>query len=315
MNLIERYVNEVGRRLPKKERDEVKRELRSALLDAVDATDGEPGEEQVVEAIIRLGPPAAVAASYRPAGQYLIGPELYPDFRRVLGLVLTVLFALLVAAFVTSFLTAPVEGAGLGGRLLGFVWGLLEALPVVFSIVVLIFAGLQRLEVRPEGEARTWDPRKLPAVRDADLVGRGETAFKIVIAGTFLALLHIFRDALGVVVNPGGKLLLNDLVVRYLPWVSAALLLGMALHSYLFWRGRWEAPTRIANLAIDLFGLAVLYRIVVAVSAEKAALEAAPLPPPVPTMIVQLAWTIFAVVALVVAWETGKVVARAVRGS
>ena len=134
-------------------------------------------------------------------------------------------------------------------------------------------------------------------------------------AGTFLALLHVFKDVIGIVVNPGGELLLNDILVRYLPWASAALLLGMALHAYLFWRGHWEWTSRIANVVIDVFGLVVLYRIVVAVTAEKASLEATPLPAPVPTMIVQLAWASIAVVAAIVAWDAGKVVLRSIRGA
>lgn len=310
MNLIERYVSDVGRRLPKGQRDEVRRELRSALLDAVETSEGEPTEQRVVEALLRLGPPEAVAASYLPAEQYLIGPELYPHFKRTLGIVLTVLLALLVAAFAINLLSGQVASGELGGRLLGLVGALFDVLWVAFALVVLIFAGLQRLEVKPDRDAWKWDPRKLPAVRDVDLVGRGEMAFSIVAAGTFLALLYVFRDIIGIAVNPGGKLLFNDILVRYLPWVSAALLLGMALNGYLFWRGRWEWPTRIANFVIDVFGLVVLYRIVVAVTAEKASLAATSLPAPVQTMIIQVAWVSFAVAAAIIAWETGKVLLR-----
>lgn len=315
MELIDRYVNDVGRRLPRKQRDDVKRELRSALLDAVETSGGKPSEEQVVQTLVGFGPPEAVAASYRPADQYLIGPELYPDFKRVLGIVMSVLLGLLVAAFALSLLSGPGDGAELGGRLLGFVASYLDALLVVFAVVVGIFAGLQRLEVQPHRATRRWDPRKLPAVKDVDLVGRGEMAFSIVAAGTFLALLHAFKGAIGIVVNPGGELLLNDVLVRFLPWASAALVLGMALHAYLFWRGRWGWQTRIANLVIDLFALGVLYRVATAVAAQRAALEAVPLPPPVPAMVVQIAWSIFVVVALIVAWDTGKLVVRSVRGS
>jgi DNA-binding PadR family transcriptional regulator len=314
MELIERYVNDVGRRLPKKQRDEVRRELRSALLDAVDSSEGAPTEETVVAALTRLGPPEAVAASYRPADSYLIGPELYPDFKRVLGIVTTVLLSLLVGVFAITLLSGGFESTELGNRLLGFIGSLFDVLWVNFAIVVLIFAGLQRLEVKPNRAQRKWDPRQLPAVRDVDVVGRGEMAFSIVAAGTFLALLHVFKGAIGIVVNAGGELLLNEVLIRYLPWASAVLVSSMALHAYLFWRGRWEWPTRIANFAIDVFGLAVLYRIVVAVAAEKASL-AATLPEPVPTMIVRIAWTGLAVLAVIVAWETGKVALRSIRGS
>ena len=318
MELIERYVNDVGRRLPKNQRQEVRRELRSALLDAIEQggrpATAEPTDEEVVAALVELGPPEVVAASYRPADQYLIGPELYPDFKRILGFEMTGLLALLVGAFGLSFLSRPAEDAELAGRFLGLIGGLFDAVWVAFAIIVLIFAGLQRIEVRPDRKTRPWDPRKLPAVRDADLAGRGEMAFSVVVAGLFLALLHVFKESIGLVVHPGGTLLLNDLLIRYLPWVSVALLLGMALHAYLFWRGRWEWTTRIANLAIDLFGLGVLHRIVTAVTAEKANLESI-LPAPLPTMLVQIAWVIFAVVVGFVAWEVGKMIMRLFRGA
>ncbi len=318
MELIERYVNDVGRRLPRRQRAEVRRELRSALLDAVEqeqpAESSAPTEDQVVAALRRLGPPEAVAASYRPADQYLIGPELFPYFKRVLGIVTTVLLGLLVAAFALSMVARPaVGGEPVGVRLLGLLGGLVNTLWVTFTVVVLLFAGLQRIDVRPQRKARVWDPRKLPAVRDADLAGRGEMAFSVVVAGLFLALLHVFRDAIGIVVRPGGELLLNDVLLRYLPWASAALLASMALHAYLFWRGRWEWPTRLIDLAIDLCGLAVLQRVAAAVTAQKPTLESS-LPAPVPTMLVQLAWSVFAVVAFFVAWSAGRMIVRAVRG-
>ena len=312
MELIERYLNDVGRRLPKRQREEVRQELRSALLDAVERPDGEPTEAEVVEALVRLGPPEAVAASYRPGDQYLIGPELYPHFKRVLGVVLSVLLTLLVGAFAVSFLARPADDGELGLRLLGFIGGLFDSVWVVFSVVVLIFGGLQRLDVRPDRRARPWDPRQLPAVRDADLAGRGEMAFSVVAAGIFLALLWVFKSSIGVVVEPGGELLLNEILVRYLPWASVALLAGMALHAYLFWRGRWDWPTRLANLAIDVFGLAVLYRVVAEVTAEKATIADA-LPAPLPAMLVQMAWTVFAVVLAFVAWDAGKMLLRRFR--
>lgn len=314
MDLVERYVNDVGRRLPRKQRAEVRRELRSSLLDAIDEAGGEPDEASIVEALTRLGSPEAVAASYRPADQYLIGPELYPDFKRVLGITMAILLSLLVAAFALSFLSRPAESPELGRLLLGWIGGLFDAVWVVFAIVVLIFAALQRLGVRPSRALRQWDPRQLPVVRDADIAGRGEMAFNVVVAGTALALLHVFKDDLGIVARPGGGPLLNEIVQRYLPWATLALLLSMALHAFLFWRGRWDWPTRFAHLAIDLFGLGVLHRVAAAVAMEKATLESL-LPPPVPTVVVQTAWWIFAVVAAFVAWDAGKMLMRAIRGS
>ena len=84
MDLIERYVQEVGRRLPRKQRDDVARELRSSLEDSLENRTGVPleqaDEEQVVELLLEFGPPQEVAASYQTGPSYLVGPALYPSF-------------------------------------------------------------------------------------------------------------------------------------------------------------------------------------------------------------------------------------------
>jgi len=89
MNLVDRYVNEVGRRLPRKQREDVKMELRSTLEDSLeDRVDGEPSEEDVEAVLIEFGSPEKVAASYQPSGQYLVGPDMFPFFKIVIGAVL-----------------------------------------------------------------------------------------------------------------------------------------------------------------------------------------------------------------------------------
>ncbi|GAF71800.1 unnamed protein product, partial [marine sediment metagenome] len=89
MSLIDRYVYEVGRHLPRKNRSDIQVELRSSLIDALEDRAGrEPTEAEIVELLKEFGPPKVVAASYYPEGQYLIGPPLYPLFRLLAGIVL-----------------------------------------------------------------------------------------------------------------------------------------------------------------------------------------------------------------------------------
>ena len=52
MNLIDRYVNEVGRHLPRKNRSDIQAELRSLLMDALEDRAGlEPTEPEIVECV------------------------------------------------------------------------------------------------------------------------------------------------------------------------------------------------------------------------------------------------------------------------
>ena len=75
MELIDRYVYDVGRYLPRKNRADIQAELRSLLMDTLESrVKGEPSEEDVVALLKEFGPPEKVAASYWPEGQYLIGP-------------------------------------------------------------------------------------------------------------------------------------------------------------------------------------------------------------------------------------------------
>lgn len=307
MDLIDRYVNEIGRMLPRRQRDEVREEIRSALLDALETrVDGEPNERDQVAVIKEFGRPRDVAASYRPSDQYLIGPELYPTFKTVLGAVVASLTTAFVVVFAISLFVRPVEGSEIGHRLLGIIDGAFGAILISSAIVVLIFTVLQRLEIRPGNGDEDWEPRDLPIVRDHDLVSRGGAMAGIVFPAIFLAVLYVFRDRIGFVMILGEEPLLNDVLLENLPWITASMLLGMALQSVLLWRGRWQWPTRIADFGIDLFSIWVLYSIATDVAANESVLVEAGLPAPLPTLIVNIAWSIVAVVGVMTVLEALK---------
>ena len=76
--LIERYVHQVGRYLPSKERAEIQAELRSQIQDQLeDRYEGAPTQTDVAAVLKELGDPRRMAASYG-GEQYLVGPDLYP---------------------------------------------------------------------------------------------------------------------------------------------------------------------------------------------------------------------------------------------
>ena len=67
MELIERYLQEIGRHLPANKRADILSELRSSLDDSLEArTNGQPSEEAIVQIIKEMGAPRKVAASYYP---------------------------------------------------------------------------------------------------------------------------------------------------------------------------------------------------------------------------------------------------------
>ncbi len=251
MELIERYVYQVGRRLPSKNRADIVSELRSSLEDQLDArADSEPSEAQVIELLNEMGSPESVAASYFPEGQYLVGPTLYPLFRMIVGIVLAaVIGAQLIA--VAAAVVFSQESINAVRTLLG----ILLSVPAVIGWLVIVFAVLQRFGVQPESEDEPFDPRQLPAISGAEPVSRGEQAFSIIFGVALLALLIVFY-------GPGAAA--SDIIVpipaisQYLPWISLVLVFGILIDIVILWHGEWRTSTRMAKLVDDLVGLLLL---------------------------------------------------------
>ena len=255
MDLIKRYVQAVGRQLPRKNQADILAELQSTLADTLEArVEGEATEEQVVALLKEFGSPEKVAASYWPEGQYLIGPRLYPLFRMVAGIALSVfvIVQLVLLGVRLAFNQGTLPGVEFFG---GIFSGALSAL----GVIVLVFAVLQRLGVRPESEVEDWDPRQLPVIEEENIINRSGIVAEITMSLILVAVLLFLPDKIGAVISPGSDVILNPVLIGYLPLIVLTILLGIGLDIILLWRGRWETGTRIAKIGTNLFGIYVLY--------------------------------------------------------
>jgi len=77
MNLIELYVNDVIRRLPENERDEVSAELTSSILDMLL---DEPDKLDVKDVLRQMGPPIDMARRYHEIPSSLMSPVAFKSF-------------------------------------------------------------------------------------------------------------------------------------------------------------------------------------------------------------------------------------------
>ena len=100
MNLIDKYIAEVGKHLPRKQRADIEAEIRSTLEDMLEERKqtSPENEAQVIELLKEYGEPRKVAESY-VSPRYLIGPRMYPRMVLVAKIVLTVLFMILLMSF------------------------------------------------------------------------------------------------------------------------------------------------------------------------------------------------------------------------
>lgn len=159
MTLIDRYVAAVRDHLPREGQQDIVDELADSLQSKMEdeaATRGRPLDEAEEVAILRaFGHPLTVAARYRgdertvTFGRRLIGPELFPTYKKVLAI--NVIVTLILAAI------AVVAGGAIG---LGLP-GIFVPLAIQFVIVTTIFVAIDRRWVQdPDG----WDPRTVHAM-------------------------------------------------------------------------------------------------------------------------------------------------------
>lgn len=255
---IDRYVAEVGRMLPARNRADVEKEINSLLHDAAEAQAGgaEPGEAQTLAVLRQFGPPREMAMRYG-ASQYLIGPLLYPTFvtvlRVVVGIVLAVsLFGVVLALAQSTQLPdiGDIVGGVLGGVIQAAAW------------VVLVFAVVERLNLRElERMSTTWDPRSLPAAGSAGRVSVVETIFTVIFNTAFIVVLSGLLDSQGRLSVQGSDwtsaAIFSTEFMRYVPWLIALLAADVALAVATLIRGRWTALLRVLAIVVNLAAIAV----------------------------------------------------------
>jgi hypothetical protein len=285
--LFDRYVREVGRRLPKKQRADVEAELHSLLMDALQdrAPAGAPaeisaGEAETEEAQVAIleefGPPAQVAAQYTPSHHYLIGPRIFNLYLIVVAAVAGALTVAHVVLLVLAVWGKTASLAELGAAFLDVFDGYLGALLAGYGSVTLTFAILER--VLPEsaleelGEEEAWDPRSLPPVEDRARIELGSVIVEIVFCVLALILFNFFPQWVGVSYRSSVDgaasawhsmpLLAPVFFEVYLPWLNVTWIAQIVLNVVLLRQGRWRIATRIVDLLLTAFGGFILARMV-----------------------------------------------------
>ncbi len=258
MELIDRYVHEVGRYLPRKNRTDIQAELQSTIADTLeDQVEGDPTREDVVQVLKEFGPPQKVAASYWPQGQYLIGPSLFPLFRMVVGIAVLVFVIVQLVLFgiavvfnqeILTFLDVMDIFSGMVGSVF-----------TAFGIIVIVFAVLQYFDVKPDTEDEEWDPNQLPQIETSETISRGGMVAEITFSLVIAAFLLFLPDKIGFVFNPWSEIILNPVIRTYIPLLIVSVMLGIFVDVILLWRGRWELGTRLAKIGTNLFSIYVLY--------------------------------------------------------
>lgn len=262
--LIESYVEEVGSKLPRRQREDIQTEIRSLLEDTLEDRLNESGGEADVEMVAGLlkefGTPDKMALSYAP-DRYLVGPKLFSLFLLVLKIVFTVMIvlAMIWTGIDISQAGTTAEIAQVFGQHMIELAGTLMS---VFANIVIVFAILERVLPEKALDDEDWDPRKLERIPDHDKIKTAELIVTMVFSTIGIVIFNFFPQIIRGISLANGQMtsfqILSGNFARFIPWLTALWTLEILFSILMLWRRQWDPATRWTRIGLDFLGIVLL---------------------------------------------------------
>jgi hypothetical protein len=247
-SLTDRYIWAVVRTTPEKSRPELEQEVRALVADATDAHLDAGSRSAERDALVELGDPQVLAASYADRPLMLIGPQYYLVWLRLLKLLLAIVLPI---ATIGIGIGQLVDGAGIGEIIGAMVSGAIGVAVNLCFWVTAVFALIDRtMGGKPMME---WTPEQLPELPSST---RGSALSELIASVAFLGLLLValvwqhFNPFLS---NSDGSLpVLNpELWNFWIPWFIALTAAEIAFAFAVYLRG-WSTLLAGVNVVLNL---------------------------------------------------------------
>lgn len=258
MELLERYLQAVGKQLPQRRRQDILAELRANLEAQLEDKEAELGRElkqgEAEDWLRELGSPMQVAARYLPQ-QWLIGPGFFPVYWYALRLALV--WALAVYSVVTA--VQVVVGHAEVGSIAGAIFRAPFVLFEVAAWVTLAFAILEVVSARFPGKCAEvmrgvteWSPASLPPLEKPHPVcvpkSYAHAVAEVVFRILFLGWLALIPEYPFLLLGPGvwyvhtAPFALAPTVMIFYYCVLGVNAFQLVWQGMDLMRGRWQRP-------------------------------------------------------------------------
>jgi hypothetical protein len=269
MNLIDRYITEVGKHLPRRNRADIEAEIRSTLEDMLDERkQGEgPADEAIVMQLLKeYGSPREVAATYQNyQHQYLVGPRLFPIFERVVRIVLAIVIGASLIGLGVGLAETTFTGPEFVSTLGEWAGGLFSGLIAAFGNIVLVFAIIERTQAAKEFEkefekqTKDWDPSELKSEPASDQIDMADHIATIIFTFLGLVILNLYPNLLAIrYLNDGTWVsipVLTEAFFRFLPWINILSLVQIVFHVFMLGQRMWTPVTRLLRIVVEIAGM------------------------------------------------------------
>ncbi|MDR0890233.1 MAG: hypothetical protein LBM28_06285 [Oscillospiraceae bacterium] len=271
--MIERYVFEVTRRLPEKEREDVKRELTANIMDMLSDN---PNDEEIEGVLNELGDPSKLSEKYRQNPRYLISPAVFETYLRTIKIVLPiagcVCFILGFILGITEFITDAPSAVDVFKEALkgGFSLGI-DAVIQALLWTTIGFVIADHATGQTEEKSKAWTVDKLPKERPDDkarisLSDGVVSLCMTAVFSTFAVIMCVWRAPFGNLIFLHGKpltaILSDSFLNACIPVIIIAAVFGIIEAILKIVRRRWSISVCAAAVAGHLAWFAgVIYLI------------------------------------------------------
>ena len=270
MKLVELYIQEVMRRLPEKNREDIALELKSSIEDMLpeDYT-----EDDVREVLVSLGDPAVLASNYQDRPMHLIGPRYYDLYISLLKIILpisaAITFIVLAASSILDYSggSNPVEvvlsiaGNGIveviGTGMQVFFW-----LTITFVVIERTVTTDSQVPLTIKGKEWTPDDLKdIPYIPKEKRISRLEIFGGLIWTVIWSTCYFKAASVLGLYEKgDNGRVFTSifdqDVLIRYWPLVVFLIVLELLLLLRKWKDGVWTRKLAVMNAVFQLIPVA-----------------------------------------------------------
>ena len=190
--MINRYIYEVTKRVPQKQRKEIELELSELIEDMKE-------EGTIEEILTKLGNPEEFAKRYRDENNYVIGPDYYDDYMWLVkigafGIAISSIVSAVVRGFTDVQEWKDFFKVFFREGISSFIVGTISFLGMLTIIFILLERLKIKVDIKPDKE---WAPSQLPAIPTKKaMISRGESILSIIICmvlmGMFIFVPQVF---------------------------------------------------------------------------------------------------------------------------
>jgi hypothetical protein len=258
-DLTDRYVGATLRSIPENQRADIEAELRASIDDAIEArlsegAEAKTAEQEVLEA---LGDPDRLAAGYSGRPGYLIGPEHFFAYKRLLAVLMITVVPIVTAIIAVLQVIAGDDIGSVFAETLGM------AIALVVHIAfwtTLVFAVIER-----SGEkvpTSRWTLDSLPALPRQESATLGDTIGSLVFLVFAIAAIVFSRNVSPVTGDTGTPVSFFDpeLWSFWFPYFVVVLTAEIVFEITKYRVGSWTWALASVNLALNaLFAIPAIY--------------------------------------------------------